>query len=526
MNIKNLIILSSLLIFLFTGCTKDFDEVNSNPNSPTEVPTSTLMINAQKRLIEDTRDEWFSGRMALLWSQYWAQVNYTEEDRYQYRENSNNTAWKVIYADIADLQQIIDLNMDEETSGAASASGANVNQIASARVLKCWAFHLLTDTYGPVPYHSVEGTSDEFEALKADEGILNPTYASQDAIYYDLLSELKAAYEQFDDSKDGWLEGDNIYDGDVMKWKKFANSLRLRVALRMRGVDQATADQHINEVINSGVYFTSNADNAAFAHEANSDNASPMYNAYVVSARTDFALTNTFVDLLKGQRGPFTDLFDPRLKQFGAPTGITPWIDAFNPADYGPDDYVGQPYGVQNDIAAAIGLEEVSLPYKPVEMTYAEVFMDAAEVQFILSEVNGWDQTYYETGVALSMEKWGVPQSEIDAYMAELPAASEENVLTQKYIALYMQPYQAWAEYRRTGFPAHLVKPGETVQDSLVTGGEYTFESLKSEVSGDLPARVGFSQEEQLLNPDGFKEGKSKLGGENNMATKLWWDVN
>lgn len=523
MKTKSLIIFSSLLILLFSACTENFEEVNKNPNSPTEVPTSTLMVNAQKRLMDDTRDAWFSGRMALLWIQYWAQVNYTEEDRYEYRENSNNTAWKLIYADIADFQEIIRLNTDEATKGAAAASGANINQIASARVLKIYAFHLLADTYGPVPYHSIDGTNADFNALMGAEGTLNPTYASDEDIYYDLLSELEAAYGQFDESKKGWVEGDNIYNGDVAKWKKFANSLRLRIALRMRGADQATADQHINAVINSGDYFTSNADNAVFQYETNSDNASPMYRAYVVDARTDFALTNTFVDLLKGDRGPF-GIFDPRLKRFGAPKGVKPWAASINPADYTADDYVGQPYGVQNAVAAGIAIADVSLPYYPLEPDYAEVFMDAAEVQFIISEINGWSQTEYEQGVRLSMEKWGVTQAEIDDYIANLPAANQENVLTQKYIALYMQPYQAWAEYRRTGFPTHLLKPGETITDPLA--GEYTFEPLKQEVGSDLPARVGFSEEEELLNPVGFESGKTKLGGPNDMSTKLWWDVN
>ncbi len=524
MNIKYLIASGLIFMLLLSGCTNDFEEINKNPNSPSIVPTSTLMINAQKRLIEDTRDEWFSGRMALVWAQYWAQVNYTEEDRFEYRQNSNNTSWKRIYTDLADLQEIINLNTNETTKGAASTSGANENQIASARVMKCWTFHLLTDTYGPVPYNSVGSSDAQFEALKGAEGILSPTYAAQDAIYYDLLSELKAAYEQFDESKAGWTEGDNIYGGDVAKWKKFANSLRLRVAMRMSLVDKATADLHIQEIINSGDYIAGNEDNATFAHEPNSDNASPMYSAYVVKARTDFAVTNSFIDLLKGSIGPMKQ-FDPRLKIFAAPIGIKPWRTAIDYASYGPNDYLGQPYGVTSAQASSIEIAEVSLPYAPLEMTYAEVFMDAAEVQFIISEFNGWEQASYEKGVRLSMEKWGVPQADIDTYMENLPPANKSNVLTQKYIALYMQPYQAWAEYRRTGEPAHLIKPGDLVEYPLFTE-PYTFESLKTELTKDLPSRIGFPEEEELLNPDGFKSGIQKLGGENNMATKLWWDVN
>ncbi|MGK7396846.1 MAG: SusD/RagB family nutrient-binding outer membrane lipoprotein, partial [Candidatus Cyclobacteriaceae bacterium M3_2C_046] len=251
------------------------------------------------------------------------------------------------------------------------------------------------------------------------------------------------------------------------------------------------------------------------------DNTSPMYRAFVVDARQDFALSNTLVNLMKGETGPFGK-FDERLKTFACPTGFMPWED-FNPANYGPEDYVGMPYGVINDIASGIDDASVSFPYFPIKPTYGEVLMDYAEVEFILSEFNDWDQTHYENGIQASMAKWGVADADIASYMTDLPTATEETVLTQKYIALYMQPYQAWSEYRRTGYPDVLIKPNQVVKDALA--GEYTFVPLRDEVGSDIINRVGFSQEEQLLNPQGFEAGVSKLGGPNNVATKLWWDV-
>jgi len=520
-----------LLGVLITACTSDFEKTNKNPNDPTSVPTTTLMINAQKRLVEDIRDEWFSGRMALLWAQYWAQVNYTEEDRYQYRENSNNTAWKTIYTDLMDLQRIIELNTDDATKDQMAAYGSNANQIAAARILKSWTFELLTDTYGPIPYQSYGSDDPDFQALQARSGdILSPTYAAQDKIYKDILKELREAADMIDVSKPAFTEGDNLFAGDAAKWKRFANSLILRVAMRMRNVDPTTANAAIDAAIASGV-MTSNDDNAIFVHETVTANASPMYNAYL--SRTDFAVTKNLIDLLKGDIGPF-GITDPRMYIYAAPyttkksdilAGIIPQADD--------SLYRGQPYGVENHVASALGIGYASLPNAPIQATFGETFMDYAETCFLLSEYNNWDQTWYLKGITASMQRWGVPEAEIATYVANVPAANEENVLTQKYIALYMQPYNAWAEYRRTGYPHTLLKPGDVsfvdtngIVDPENPGASYRFQSLVEDVQSDLPARVKFSQEEQLLNPDGYAKGKELLGGPDLMSTKLWWDVN
>src|SRR5687768_12050532 len=140
-----------LLILLLVSCSQDFEEINRDPNNPTMVRTSSLMTNAQKGLLDDIYDEWFSGRQSYLYSQYFAQRNYTEEDRYQLRQPTNNSYWTYIYGDIMDLVEIIRLNEE--------APVPNENQIAAARILKAWAVQIMTDAYGDIPY---------FEAFKAE----------------------------------------------------------------------------------------------------------------------------------------------------------------------------------------------------------------------------------------------------------------------------------------------------------------------------------------------------------------------
>ena len=127
---KNIIKLTFgvFLVLLFIGCTKNFEEINTNPNFPSEVTTSSLMTAAQKGLCDDIYDEWFSGRQGLLWAQYWTQRNYTSEDRYAIRQNTNNLYWRLIYHDIANLQEVIRLNTDPATVATAALQGDNTTR--------------------------------------------------------------------------------------------------------------------------------------------------------------------------------------------------------------------------------------------------------------------------------------------------------------------------------------------------------------------------------------------------------------
>jgi hypothetical protein len=302
-------------VLLWVGCTKEFDEINTDPNNPKVVPSSSLMTNAQKNLMDDIRDEWFSGRQSYLYAQYFAQRTYTEEDRYSLRQTTNNTYWILIYNDIKDLQEVIDLNTDPATKVQMSAYGNNENQIAAARILKAWAFQILTDAYGDIPYT---------EALQG-ETILTPKYTPQAEIYADLIKELTEASNQINVDEPAFTQGDIIYGGDAEKWKKFANSLKMRVALRASNVPGWNYRQYIQEAVTAGV-FESNDDNAVFQYIGRAPNNAPLYDAFYTAGRNDFTLSHTFVNLLKGENdvlnaktNPFQGLFDPRLAIWADP---------------------------------------------------------------------------------------------------------------------------------------------------------------------------------------------------------------
>ncbi len=478
---SKILILLTLIIFGISGCTDDFQEINTNPNEPVEVPTSFLLTNVQRTIMDDMWDEWWNGRFGLLYSQYWSQVVYTDESRYNPRPNITNTYWSLFYTDMTDLQEIIRLNTDEATAGLAVVSGSNNNQIAVARILKAFVFQMMTDVWGDIPYT---------DALKGTEE-LSPAYTPQSEIYADLLIELTEAQDQIEPEAAG-VEGDIIYGGDMEKWQKFGNSLRMRVAMRTSKVDASYASK-VQAAIDAGA-FESYEDDAQFVFDPSDPSFNPLYESYFVDNRTDFAVSEPLINALQ-------TLNDPRLP-----------IYADLPVEG--TDYVGMPYGMDDDTATAVSGPSgsfVSLPNATnvIGASSPAFLMNYAEVCFIKSEINGWDQTEYENGVRASCRAWGVDEADIDTYIASLPAASEETVLTQKWLALYMQGLQGWFEWRRTGYP---------VLEGPFSG------AFNDTGDRPIPSRLYYPSDEQLLNETEYNAAITRQG-QDNLRTRVWWDT-
>ncbi|MDO5607476.1 MAG: SusD/RagB family nutrient-binding outer membrane lipoprotein [Capnocytophaga sp.] len=512
------------------SCDHAFDTINTNPNLPEKGTSYGLFNSANKELMDNTRGSFSSARVALPWVQYSAQMNYTEEDLYQYRVTSGDNLWRYLYSVANDYKSIIELNTDEQTKVNTALYGSNDNQIAAARIMLAYVFSNLADRFGDVPYYSYGNNDADFQALNVD--VIKPKYASQEKIYTDILKELKEAAEMIDTSESSvFTSGDALF-GTPDKMKKFANSLRLRIANRVKNVIPS-ATTHITEAIASGV-MTSNDDSVGLTYENNRVNPAPNYTAFFIDNRTDYTISNIFVEILKGVRGNFG--VDPRLQKMATPKGIT--IASVRTNNYTEssdiNDYVGMPYGIRSNMTRSqrsIGISFLS--HNVLKPDYTEIFMEYAEVCFLLSEINGWDQTHYENGVKASMEKWEVADSDIATYISTLPAASQENVLTQKYIALFMQPLEAWNEYRRTGYPSVLLKPGEThalngpytyedANGNTVSVSTYTFTPLVTLT--DLPGRMSYSARYKTLNADNYQAAIQNMGGSGDtMDIKLIW---
>jgi hypothetical protein len=520
---KIFISILSIVALLTTtvSCTDQLESTNTNPNEPivTEVPGYGLFNSAVTFLMDQSRGSFSSGRMTLPWVQYSAQRNYTEEDRFQFREGTNQSLYTNYYLAALDFKTIIELNTNPETKIYNAGFGNNENQIAAARVMLAYTFLQLVDAYGDVPYYSYGNKDADFQALQIGE-FIKPKFASQQKIYADLLKELKEATAMIVDGKTVFTRGDNLFKSTA-KLKIFANSLRLRIATRVKGVVPG-AEAHITEAIAEGV-MTSNKDNVGLTYQKDDINPSPFYKDFYLSNRTDFAIANTFVDLLKGNLGTFG--VDPRLQKYAAPITANK-TDVKQFAYTETEDltqYVGMPYGITSAQTAAQKPKTSFWSNNVLKQDYTEILMEYAEVEFLLSENNGWNNTNYQNGVKASMERWGVSKAKIDAYVATLAPANQANVISQKYIALFMQPYEAFAEYRRTGYPNTLLQPGGTYKLNIPTkegATTYTFVALNNLTA--MPSRFTYPVNLQQLNGVNLSAAAANIGGDE-LDTKLIW---
>lgn len=504
-----------LACFAMTAC-EDLDTLNEDPNNPTNVPSNMLMNGGMKWMVDNVYDNWFSGRQCLVYAQYWAQRNYTEEDRYQIRESTNNGYFNYLYMGIANMEKVIKLNTDEATAASNSAYGANCNQIAAAKIMKVWLMDIITDTWGSVPYSDI---------AQLEDGVIYCKYDSQQDIYAAMIKELSDAAAMIDESQVTFTSGDVIYDGDASKWKKFANSLKCRLAVHLSKVDP-NWKSYIAEALASGV-FESNDDIPEFSYVSTGSDYCKFYEGFYVDGRNDFTITRHFVNLLKGVKDdlngkshPWEGVFDPRL----------PMYTTTQTAD---GDYIGFPIGVPTAMGTKARTGCPNWYYYPpffLEPDFAIPLMTYAELKFIVSEYNNFSVADYREGVEASIEYWSAKSGEpvsyddLEAYVdAVSKNVGPEAVAVQKYIDLFLNGTEAWTEIRRTGYPEQLVRPDEIT--GLVDGQPVKFTPL-SEVKGDIISRVKYPTNESTLNGTNWTEAVSKLtDGTNNYYTKMYFDV-
>lgn len=385
---------------------------------------------------------------------------------------------------------------------------------AIANVVKIAAMHQVTDYYGSIPY--------------LEAGLLTPAYDSQEAIYTSFFEELDSAIDVLEKTATTEVIADNdiVYHGSVEKWLKFANSLRLRLAMRVVYVKPELAKAEAEKsAASSGGLITSNDDNAYVRPEY--DNAYAHHPLKKINEfnNGDTMMGGTIDCYLNGYSDPrLPKMFKAAAKDnkyHGVRQGLQPssW-DKYNNAG--------------NAISA------------PNADNYRLMWMNAAEVAFLQAEgaLRGWSmggtaKEFYEKGIALSFEEWGVsgaatyaanttlkPANFVDAvdgksnvnigstctiaYNSSAFEASLEKIITQKWIALFPNGPEGWAEVRRTHYPAVLAPKTNS------SGG------VISDTEG--VRRCPFPENEQKNNPTGYAQGVELLGGTDNGATHLWWD--
>jgi hypothetical protein len=481
-KIKFLILAGVMLVA--GSCTKNFDDININPNSPTVVPATNVLLRATNSLIGTLLGERLDVYYAGSYAGQTAAIGLGD---YEYRVDINNSMWRGMYTA---MTYFVDAARLAELEG-------NSNLHAAAMIMKAYSAHQTTDIWGKIPYS---------EAFRMAEGIIYPKYDSQQEVYTSILAELKAAADELNSGTGSIGAGDWMFKGDVTKWKKFCNSTRLRVAMRMSSVDEATAKAVIAEILNNPSTYpiiTENADNAYFWWPGISPDQELWFRRMgVVSGpkKDQYRTNSVMVSALKDHNDPRLPVYVDKNK-YGAYNGYRFYYgqtrDTMNNGNN--VSHIGDRFG--NDPKG----------FSPL--------LNAAEVHFILAEamsrnmIAGNARTEYETGITRSLEENKIGAEAIATFLAETGVAWGSGTTTnlykiglQKWLSLFKQSVEAWSESRRTDIP---------LMDQFVSEN-YALKHNRP------PFRMAYADEEKSLNtkfPTDVVEDDIFYG------TKMWWDT-
>lgn len=500
-----------LVIFLITtaGCTKHFDELNTDPTTFSSLTAATIpnaFAKAEYQGIYGDPGIYELARALFpdLWSQFFANVDPNiKSDRYVIVQDWIISQWSSVYTVTwPTLKQVLDATAENQPE-------AN----AIAKIWKAYIWHYQTDFYGPVPY------------FQAGLGTLSIPYDSQQDIYDDLFKTLDSAVailKGANASLTPYGNNDLIFHGSIPAWTKLANSLRLRLALRISGVDADRAKEEAEKAVADGV-MTDNGDNAFMDVGPNSVNGlnqmSPWEGARMSASMESY---------LKGYN-------DPRMMEY------------YSPAED------GLYHGVRNGLSAAqLAASSKNSPENTSNVgprysldsqaTNKLTVMYAAESYFLRAEgaLNGWNmngnaQDLYEQGIRTSMQQWRVTDNTlINNYISSnstpvaltdylnSPAVTNipvkfgatetiqrQQIATQKYLALFPDGIEAWAEVRRTGWPVLYPVANSENPDVVVP---------------NMISRFNFVDYEYQTNGKAVQAAAPLLGGPDKASTKVWWN--
>lgn len=467
-------------IISVSSCTKDFDTMRKDPNAIKDITPGTLLSHT---LYTATTTNIATARsLGNELMQYTVQKSENAfVQRYDMRATDGNNLWNKHYVM---LKNVEDMLTRAEREG-------HANYTAVALTLKGWMISELTDAFGHVPY---------FEALDGDSKNFLPKFDKQEVIYKDLLDNLDKAALLFNDKEKLDQGGDILYGtqeaAQVSCWKKFCNSLRLRLYLRVSNRPEMNSAAKINAIVSSPEQypiFTGASDQAYLAFT----NVEPFYNPYFNSTNVNFGSnycpSNFILQLMQ-------DFGDPRIPIWYNKNG---------------QEYVSTQSGFPSGMAGAIfNLPTSYLNYTLHDSPRLGMIMSYSELQFILSEValKGWipggndqAQLHYENGVKASMTFWAATLPA--TYLSQPGVAFDgklSTIMTQKYLSLFFVGLESWFDYRRTGYPELTVHP-------------------KANNDGKMPRRLLYPVVTQAYNKTNYLEAVSWIGTDN-INVKSWWE--
>jgi hypothetical protein len=481
---RKLLITCIPVLLLASACTKNIQDLNNNQKAAITVPASAVFLAGEKNLVDDITTPSGSIDPFRNFAQTWTEITYTSEAQYiltQY--NSPDNWWAVLYGGSSASPNVLNnlVNAKLNFPATAPTAGALKNDLIITDLLEIYAYNLLVTTYGNIPYTQANNRAIPF-----------PKYDDAKTVYADLLIRLDTCIAGLDPSSPAMGTADQIYKGNVAAWKKFAATLKLKMAMLLADTDPATASKKVQEAIATGV-FTSNADNASFTYQASpTGNTNPIWQAAINSGRHDNLPANTLVSQMVAWS-------DPRLPLY---------FTTVNGAYLG-----GQPGAGNSYIGFSTFSNQMLAP------TFAGDVLDYAETEFLLAEavergfpVTGTAASHYNAGVTASVLFWGGSATDASTYLAQPSVAYatatgdyHQKIGYQAWIAFYNRGWDAWTSIRRLGYPnINTINP--------------PYGAISP-----MPLRFYYPLTEQSANSTNYHAAVTAIGGNDAVTTKLFW---
>ncbi len=511
-----LIILCGFVPGIFNSCTENFEEINTNPNKATVgmIQASNMfepiLYNAANQWLDRT---WYYNDELIQFTAHTGGV--TRREHLYFLEESRD------WAGFWDFYANYGKNVDHMHELAVEQGDKSLEAIALT--FKVLFFSNMTDMFGSVPYE------EAFTGRKVG-GTLTPKFNSQKEIYQLMFADLEAANDVYASNPTFLIpKMDGMYGGNMALWRKFNNSLYLRLLCRVSGRSEMNVGTKMTEILSTPAkypVFASNQDNATVKFTG----IDPYISNFGTTTESGFTssgrkLTRQLIGMTVQTDQNGNQIYvDPRLPIIGKKNNIA----SVNPKNI----WIGTKSGCTDQERSIVDQGTSWLNYKVFCRKDAPAFfMDYAEIQFIYAEaalkgvISGGAaaaKSYYEAGVRASMEKWSaqgaysetpvsISTSDVNTYLAsplgswDLAANKAEFLGNQKFLALFWVGMEAYHEYRRTGYPVLSIGEGTIYNDMI------------------LPTRFGYPNTTMSTNSANANAALTEMGGPNDMKTPVWW---
>lgn len=553
-TMRKLIIIVTAAVFAIS-CTSDLEDLNENIKDPSTVSGESLFVTAQKRLADQMTTPNVNLNNNRLWVQHWQETTYPDESNYdQVTRSIPDNHWRIMYRDVLNNLKEANRIIGETNSDITNAQ--KPNKLAITEILSVYAYSNLVETYGDIPYQ---------EALDIDN--LLPKYDDAKTIYIDLIDRLNTALTSLNSERGFDVADDMIYGGDVESWRKFANSLKLRMGMVLADDDLTVSREVVESAYADGV-FQSIADDASYMYSSSAPNNNPVNDNLVLSGRNDYVAGKTIIDIMNDLADPRrADYFDPNQNEnigtvasvtesgndavitFSEALTVTPIVGNNVYVESGDPDiptllgtitavgansiditYVNELPEVDDVVFYAIYMGAViGEQSRYADFTHANrtlvnpilpgTILSYVEVKFLLAEAAarnysvGTPQEHYEDGIRASFEYWG--STGVNDYLAKPEVDYDQAVASSSASTPWKEVIgtQAWLALYNRSFAPYL----------SVRRLDYPILAEPVKKKSGYPVRYTYPVTEQNLNSSNYNAAAGAIGGDV-PETLLFWD--